>query len=44
MLPQRTHMEVTGAPDPAKLMAMLTEMDPEKHEEFDKFMRKEASK
>ena len=44
MMPQRTtHYEMTGAPDPAKVMAMLAEMDPEKREELEKMMREKAN-
>ena len=41
-MPQRTHLEMTGAPDPAKLMAMLAEMDPEKREKIEKMMKEKA--
>ena len=30
----RTHLELTGAPDPAKVMEMLSEMDPETREKI----------
>ena len=44
-MPQRTtHYEMTGAPDPARVMAMLAEMDPEGREQLEKMMRQEASK
>ena len=39
-----THMKVTGGrgPDPAKIMAMLAEMDPEKRDELEKLMTEKA--
>ena len=42
MMPQRTHLEMTGVPDPAKVMAMLAEMDPKEREFFDKMMKEKA--
>ena len=43
-MPQQAHFEVTGGPDPARVMAMLAEMDPEGREFFDKMMKEQASK
>ena len=34
MLPQRHHYEMTGTPDPVKVMEMLNEMDPETREKI----------
>ena len=43
MMPQRTtHYEMTGAPDPARVMAMLAEMDPGAREGLEKMMREKA--
>ena len=34
MFPQRHHMELTGTPDPVKVMEMLSEINPERREKM----------